>query len=420
MELSRRSLIVGAALVAGAAMPVASATVRASVVVIGGGFAGATAARYVKRLLPSSDVTLIEPNETYTACPFSNLVIGGGRSLSEQQFRYAALEREGIKFIQAAASRVDAGAREVTLEDGVTVGFDRLIMAPGIDIRWGAVEGYDVAAEGLMPHAWKAGDQTTLLQRQLDAMPDGGLVVMSSPAAPYRCPPGPYERASLIAHYLKTRKPASKLIVLDSKDSFSKMPLFTAAWADMYPEVLEWRGAADDGRVTRVDTGRMRVETDFEGFEPDVANIIPPQRAGAIADIAGVADQTGWCPIDATSFESTLQSGIHVIGDAAIANPMPKSAFSANLQGKLCAIQVARILSDLDPEPTVLANTCYSYVSPDMAVSIAGVYSNADGRFSSVEGAGGLSPLEPEAGERAREAAQAAEWFRTITSEAFG
>ncbi len=422
VRMTRRGAMTGLASfgLLSAGLPAAFAKTSARIVVIGGGFGGATAARTVKRLLPSAAVTLIEPNETYLACPFSNLVIGGTRDLDQQAFGYGGIAAEGIDVVRDRASDVDPVARTVTLQGGSALSYDRLIVSPGIDIRWGALPGYDEAAAQTMPHAWKAGAQTMLLRRQLEAIEDGGTVVMSAPLAPFRCPPGPYERASLIAHYLKTRKPRSKLIVLDAKDRFSKQPLFLEAWAAQYPDHLEWRGASDDGRVARVNPSTMTVETDFDSLQADVANIIPPQKAAAIADRAGVADATGWCPVDAVSFESALQAGIHVIGDAVIAAPMPKSAFSANLQGKVCAIQIARLLAGMAPEPTVLANTCYSYVTPDTAVSITGVYSNDGSAFANVPGAGGLSPMGAAPDVRTAEAAQAADWFRTVTDEAFG
>jgi sulfide dehydrogenase [flavocytochrome c] flavoprotein chain len=429
-ELTRRALVgtlagslaggFAATTAALALAPRAFAQAAAKIVVIGGGFGGATAARTVKHLMPGADVTLVEPAARYTACPFSNLVIAGLRDLRAQEFDYSALEAVGVRRVADRAISVDPAGRGVKLANGADLSYDRLILSPGVDMLWDTLEGYDAAASEVMPHAWKAGPQTTRLARQLDAMEDGGLVVMSAPAAPYRCPPGPYERASLIAHYLKTRKPRSKLIILDAKDSFSKDSLFKAAWATHYPGHLEWHGASNDGRVARVDAGAMTLETDFESFRADVANIIPPQQAAAIAGRAGVADATGWCPIDATSFESTLQPNIHVIGDATIAAPMPKSAFSASLQGKLCAIQVARLLAGLEAAPTVLANTCYSYVTPDMAVSIAGVYRNTGGRFASIEGAGGTTPLNASDADRRAEAAQASAWFSQVTSQAFG
>lgn len=393
---------------------------KAKLVIVGGGFGGASAAQTLRALLPAADITLVEAQTTYTACPFSNLVIGNGRSLSAQQFGYDALTGAGISVRHVRAIDVDPDTKTVMLSDGEQLGYDRLILSPGIDLRWNAIEGYDEVAAESLPHAWKAGAQTLLLRQQLEALEDGQNVIMSVPPAPYRCPPGPYERASLIAHYLKTQKPRSKLIILDAKDRFSKMELFQEAWATHYPDHLEWRGSIDDGAVTRVDAATRSVFSDFGSETAAVLNIIPPQKAGDIAVKAGVADATGWCPINPLDFESQLQAGIHVIGDATIAAPMPKSAFSANLQAKICAIGIARALTGRSIEPTVLANTCYSYTTPGEAISIAGVYSNADNKLSSISGAGGVSPLGADRSVRAAEAAQAAHWFDTITREAFG
>jgi len=403
------------------ALPVSAfARAQARIVIVGGGFGGASAARMLARLLPSAKLTLIDANPVYTACPFSNLVLGTDRSLSEQQFGYEGLSAAGVEIIQAMVTDVDPVAKSVALESGETLSYDRLILSPGIDIRWNAIEGYDEAAAELVPHAWKAGPQTLLLKQKLDAVEDGDTVLMSVPTAPFRCPPGPYERASMIAHHLKTQKPRSKLIVLDAKDSFSKMALFQEAWREHYPDHLEWRGASDDGTVSRVDAVEGTLHTDFESFSSPAINLIPPQKVGFIADRAGVSDATGWCPINPISFESSLQADIHVIGDATIAAPMPKSAFSANLQAKICTIAVARLVSDLPPQPTVLANTCYSFTTPDEAISIAGVYTNENNQLASISGAGGVSPLGAETAIRNQEAEQAKSWFETITSEAFG
>lgn len=246
---SRRDVLAGLGAVVLAA-PSVSAQAVPRVVVIGGGFGGGTAAREVKRLLPGAEVVLVTNERTFTACPFSNLVLVGMREITAQRFGYEGIEKAGVKVAFSAATSIDALARTVTLEDGVTLGFDRLIASPGIDIVWDGLAGYDAAAAERMPHAWKAGEQTLLLQRQLEAMNDGGLVVMSVPANPYRCPPGPYERASLIAHYLKTRKPRSKLLVLDAKDQFSKQRLFQAAWAELYPDHLEWVALSKGGNVS--------------------------------------------------------------------------------------------------------------------------------------------------------------------------
>lgn len=422
LRIDRRALLIASGLSAlSSTLPLSAfAQTRAKIVVLGGGFGGATAAGHLSSLLPAADITLIDANAKYTACPFSNLVLGTDRPLSAQEFSYDGLRRRGVEIVTAFATEVDADGQAAVLEDGSRIAYDRLILSPGIDLRWNAIEGYDQAASEVMPHAWKAGPQTALLRQKLDALDDGDTVIMSVPTAPFRCPPGPYERASMIAHYLKSRKPRSKLIVLDAKDTFSKMALFQEAWAEHYPDHLEWRGASDDGTVSRVDASAGTVHTDFEAFAAPVINVIPPQKASAIADRAGVSDATGWCPINPLSFESTRQAKIHVIGDATIAAPMPKSAFSANLQAKICAVAVARIMSGLDPEPTMLANTCYSFTTPDQAISIAGVYSNEAGDLTSIAGAGGVSPLAADTTVRAQEAAEARSWFETITTEAFG
>lgn len=421
-RIDRRTILRTLGLSAAAmALPwTAFARTQARIVIIGGGFGGASAARLLASLLPSAQITLVDSNATYTACPFSNLVLGTDRPLSDQEFGYAGLESLGINVLTALATDVDPISKTVTLQNEETLSYDRLILSPGIDMRWNAIQGYDEAAAERFPHAWKAGPQTTLLRNQLDALEDGDLVLMSVPTAPFRCPPGPYERASMIAHYLKTRKPRSKLIVLDGKDSFSKMALFQEAWAVHYPDHLEWRGASEDGTVSRVNVAAGSVETDFETFTAPVINIIPPQKAGFIADRAGVSDATGWCPIEPLAFESTLQPGIHVLGDATIAAPMPKSAFSANLQAKICALGVARLVSGLEPQGTILANTCYSFTTPEEAISITGVYTNKNNKLESISGAGGVSPMGEDKAIRAAEAAQAKSWFKTITSGAFG
>src|SRR5258706_8646589 len=255
------------------------------------------------------------------------------------------------------ATAVDAAGKSVTLADGTRLPYDRLVLAPGIDIRWGALPGYDEAAAAVMPHAWRAGEQTLLLRRQLEAMDDGGLVIISAPANPFRCPPGPYERASLIANYLKAKKPRAKLLVLDAKDTFSKQRLFQQAWTELYPGLLEWVPLSKGGNVTSVDPATRTLVTDFGRHQAAVANVIPPQQAGRIAEVAGVTDRSGWCPIDPATFESKLQAGIHVIGDAAIAGAMPKSAFAANSQAKVCAAAVATPVAGGTPSVPQLINT---------------------------------------------------------------
>jgi NADPH-dependent 2,4-dienoyl-CoA reductase/sulfur reductase-like enzyme len=386
---------------------------------VGGGFGGATCARELRRNLPNASVTLVEAQERFTACPFSNGVIAGLRDLSEQQFGYDTVRKDGVEVVIRSATAVDPQARAVTLGDGAKLAYDRLVLAPGIDIRFDALPGYTESAAEAMPHAWKAGEQTMLLRRQLEAMEDGGTVMMSAPANPFRCPPGPYERASLIAHYLKTKKPRAKLIVLDAKDAFSKQRLFQAAWKELYPN-LEWVSLSAGGKVTAVEPATKTFVTDFGRHQAAVANVIPPQRAGRIAEAAGVADRSGWCPIDPVTFESKLQANIHVIGDASIAGAMPKSAFTANAHAKVCAAAVAALLKGEKPAEPKLINTCYSLVAPDYGISVAGVYRPVNGVLTDVEGSGGVSPADAPRSFRTLEATYAEAWFKTITAEVFG
>src|SRR6185369_8932655 len=389
------------------------------VVVVGGGFGGATCARFIRRIDPRIAVTLVEASPTFTACPFSNLVIVGLRDLKAQEFGYDKLAADQVTVQMSPATAIDTQGRNVTLGNGASLPYDRLVLSPGIDIRWDGLPGYTEAAAERMPHAWKAGEQTLLLRRQLEAMEDGGTVVISAPANPFRCPPGPYERASLIAYYLKTKKPKSKLILLDAKDAFSKQRLFQNAWKELYPN-LEWVSLSSGGKVTSVEPASKTVVTDFSRHQAAVANIIPPQKAGHIADLAQVADRSGWCPVDAMTFESKQQPNIHVIGDAAIMGAMPKSAFSANAQAKVCAAAVAKLLAGEKPVEPRLINTCYSVVAPDYGITVAGVYRPKDGVLSDIEGAGGVSPIDAPAATRAAEASFADGWFKTITTEVFG
>jgi NADPH-dependent 2,4-dienoyl-CoA reductase/sulfur reductase-like enzyme len=418
--LRRRHVL--AAMAASALLPgrTLAAEPNSRLVVVGGGFAGATLARSVKRLSPEITVVLIEARERYVSCPMSNLVIAGRRSLAAQTFDYRGLEAAGVEVVRGMAVDVDATKQRVRLQGGVTIDYDRLVLAPGVMLNFDQLSGMSEQGAEKMPHAWQAGAQTTLLRRQIEAMPDDGLVVISVPAAPYRCPPGPYERASLIASYLKQNKPKAQILILDSNERFSKQALFQQGWMRLYGDRIRWQSASNDGRVIRVEPDAMRLHTDFATHTPDVANIIPPQQAGLIAHRAGVADASGWCPVNSLSFESRLQPNIHVIGDAAIAAPMPKSAFAANAQAKVCAIALVRLFRGMQPQSTVLANTCYSYLEPNSAISISGAYRTQDGQFASIAAAAGASPLIPPEGLQAQEALHAADWFRAITQETFG
>src|SRR3984957_1609526 len=419
--MTRRNVVGGiAASAALSAFPSPSrAQSAARVVVIGGGFGGASCARALRRIDPKLQVTLIEPVRTFVACPFSNEVIAGLREIEAQQFGYERIIAEGVTVIAQAAVQVDPKTRTVALADGTSLGYDRLVLSPGIDLKFDALPGYDEAAATKMPHAWKAGKQTMLLRQQLEAMDDGGLVVLAVPVGPSRCPPAPYERASLIAHYLKTKKPRSKILILDAKDAFPQQRLFENAWNELYPGMIERVSLSQGGRVTSVDPATNTIVTDFGNYTAAVANVIPPQKAGHIADVAGAVDNTGWCPIDPVSFASKLVPDIHVVGDACFGGVIPKSASAANAQGKACAEAVASLIAGKPPASPRLLGACYNTVAPGYAFSQVGVYQPRDGLFAEVEGVV-TSPVDAPRELRAREADKAQDWYKTITVDAFG
>ena len=412
---TRRRVLSG--LTAALAAP-ALAGAPARIVVIGAGFGGIAAARALHA--GGCDVTLVEPAERYVACPSSNAVVAGLRDMAGQVFGYEGVARAGIRIVRQRAARVEADARRVRLAEGTPLAYDRLILSPGVGLRFDAIPGYDEAAAERMPHAWKAGPQTERLARQLAALDDGGLVVMSVPDSPYRCPPGPYERASLIAHFLKTRKPRSKLIVLDAKDAFSKQPLFRAAWSTLYPDHLEWVPRSGGGRVHGVDAAGGEVRAEAGRLRAAVACIIPPQRAPEIAALSGLTDAGGWCPVDPVTFESRLMPHVHIIGDACAAGAMPKSAFSANAQAQVCAQGLLDRLAGRTPGSPKLINACYSLIAPGSGISIAGVFEVRDGALASIPAASGISPLEAGPELRAQEAAYGEAWYRGITAQTFG
>jgi len=399
-------------------------TASARVIVVGGGFGGATAARYLRKFAPGIQVTLIEPRQVFVTCPGSNWVLGGERSMEFITHGYDKLrDRHGVEVVHDLVTEIDPGARKVRLQGGGSLGYDRLILSPGIDFR-DDIEGYDAAAMQVMPHAWQGGPQTVLLLRKLEAMPDGGTVILAAPPDPFRCPPGPPERASMIAHYLAKFKPRSKVLILDAKDKFSKQELFIDGWKQHYgygtdKAMIEWVPASSDGRVTAVDVAGMKVATEFGTHRGDVINIIPAQQAGAIAVRTGLTDASGWCPVDHRTWESTLQPGIHVIGDAASQSPLPKSGYAANSEAKVCAANVVQLLSGGQPVEPHWINTCYSLITPEHGISVAMVYKLQDGKVVTVEGAGGVSaPDDPTA--RALEAAYAVDWYRNIAYDIFG
>ena len=420
---SRRDVLKGAAATAAGATLPTPALAQASggrVIVVGGGFAGASCARALRRLDPGTAVTLVETSQTFTACPFSNEVIAGLRSIEAQQFGYERIATDGLTVIAQAATKIDPQARTVGLADGTSLAYDRLVLAPGIDMNFEALPGYDETTSAKMPHAWKAGEQTMLLRRQLEAMEDGGVVAMAVPAAPYRCPPAPYERASLIAHYLKQNKPRSKVLILDAKDAFSQQRLFENAWKELYPGMIERISLSQGGRVVSVEPATNTLVTDFGNYDAQVANVIPPQRAGRIASLAGAADHTGWCPIDPVTFASRLVSNIHVIGDACIGGGIPKSASAANAEAKACAGAIASLIAGKPPAVPRLDGTCYNTVTPGYAFSLSGIYQPRDDIFAEAEGSGFTSPVDASREVRQREADQAQSWFKAITVETFG
>lgn len=384
------------------------------VVVVGGGYGGTIAAKYLRMLDSSIEVVLIERNDHYVSCPFSNLYIAGIlKDLTPLTIRYDKLTaNHGIKFVQAEVTGIDA-AKKVVMTSSGEVTYDRLVVSPGIDFRYEELEGYNPATTPeIMPHAWKAGPQSTLLRTQLEAMKDGGTVVLSIPLGPFRCPPGPYERTSLIAHYLKQHKPKSKIIVLDANpDIVSKGPLFKKGWKKHYDGMIDYRGAK---KVTAVDVKNMTVLVEgIEGIRGDVVNVIPPQRAADFAVKAGlVGADKKWCPVNPTTFESTLHKNIHVIGDASIAGAMPKSGYSANSEAKICAANVVAAMNGKETTEMSGINTCYSFITNKEAVSVAGVYKVDKGAIIAVPNSGGVSPDLSEL-----EAIYAESWLKNILTE---
>lgn len=413
---TRRGLLAGLTAASLAAPSLARAAPK--VVVVGGGFGGVAAARALAR--GGVATTLIEPSTHYATCPSSNAVIAGLLPMSAITFGYDGVRKAGVSVVHASVSTIDPSARRIGLADGENLAYDRLVVSAGIRLRFDAIPGYDEAASATIPHAWKAGAQTALLARQIEAMEDGGLVVLTVPALPYRCPPGPYERASLIAHVLKTRKPRSKVVILDAKDSFSKQPLFQAAWKALYPDHIEWVPLAQGGRLESVDPAARTLRAQAGTFRAAVINVVPPQTAPALCLEAGLANASGWCPVDPVTFESTLHPGIHVIGDAAAAGAMPKSAFSAFAQAQVCAQAVADLLAGRPPAEPKLINVCYSLAAPDYGFSIAGVYQPEWDRLVTVPGSDGLSPEDAPPDIRAREAALGRAWYDGMMRTLYG
>jgi sulfite dehydrogenase len=420
--IRRRRLIgAGAALaaasIAGCATPTGSRSIG-RVIVIGGGFGGATAAHYLKMWGGNVDVTMIDRNADFVSCPISNLVIGGHQSIGDITRGYGGLRAIGVQVLQAEVTAIDAAAKMVRLADGRRLPYDRLVVSPGVDFMTAGVPGLQAALDsGRIAHAWKAGPQTVALRRQLEAMPDGGVFAMSIPASPYRCPPGPYERACMVASYFKVAKPRSKIVIYDANpDIQSKKGLFMKAWADHYPGMIDYRPNSILRQVTADNVAKF----DFEDSRAAVINVIPPQRAGDIAREAGlVTANDRWCGVNWLTLESTAVPGIHVLGDATLSAPaMPKSGHMANQQAKVAAAAILALLKGeaVNAAPVVM-NTCYSFVTATDVVHVASVhqYDAADKTFKAVPGSGGVSSAAS-----AIEGRYALSWAQNIWSDMLG
>ncbi len=416
----RRALQSLAAAVSAAALPRPAVAQGAGphIVVVGGGFGGASCARALKAGAPNLSVTLVETNPVYFAPPMSNAAIAGLTDLKQQQFGYDAIARAGVTIAISAATAIDPQKRSVALANGTSLRYERLVVSPGIDFRWNAIQGYSEAAAEVFPHAFQGAAQAALLRKQLEAMDDGGLVVISAPVNPARCPPAPYERASLIAHYLKAKKPRSKIVLLDAKDSFSLQRLFEDAWKALYPDMIEWVPISKSGTLASVNVETRTLSTDFDDFKATVANVIPPQKAGRIAEMAGVVDRTGWCPVDPVSFASKLQPDVHVIGDAAIAGAIPRSASAAVSQGKICAAAIIAAVAGKSQSSPALSSACYSLCAPDYAISQRGTYHPVGDQYEP-QGTPAVSEISAPASVRRREADEAQAWYKDITTEVF-
>ncbi len=395
------------------------------VVIVGGGIGGATAAHYIKRADPAVQVTIVEPNVNYFTGFMSNEVLSGHRTMAQITFGYKQLESMGVKVVQDYATNIDADKKHVATKANGNIAFDRCIVSPGIDFKWDMIEGLDAkVAATKLPHAWVAGPQTIMLRKQLEAMKDGGTVIIAPPPNPFRCPPGPYERSCQIASYLQKHKPKSKILILDAKDKFSKQGLFMQGWKKHYGygtdnSMIEWVKGAEGGIIEGVDVKTNTVIGSVDEYKADVVNIIPAQKAGKIAHIAGLVNDKGWCPVNQQTFESTKKKNVYVIGDSSVASPMPKSAYAANSEAKVCAAAVVASLHGKDPAHPTLVNTCYSILAPGDGISVAMVY-NFDGKkIQKVKGSGGLTPMDSSPEMRAREVQYAYSWFNNVTNDAF-
>jgi sulfide dehydrogenase [flavocytochrome c] flavoprotein subunit len=399
--------------------PLMASVKKARVVIIGGGFGGAAVARYLRQMDRAITVTLIESKTVFHTCPMSNYVIGGLNSMQDIAHNYRVLKnRYGVEVVHDTATVIDPVRKTVKLKGGRSIAYDRLVVSPGVDFIWDAIAGYSrKAAETSIPHAYEAGPQTLLLRKQLLALKDGEPVIICAPKNPFRCPAAPYERASLIAYYLKQHKPKSKVIILDEKEVFTKQDLFMLGWDRLYPGKIEWRSASVGGKVERIDPAKLMVSTEFGDEKAGVINVIPPQRAGRIAVDSGLTDSSGWCPVAPMTFESTLHPGIHIIGDAALLGNMPKSGTAANTQAKALAASLVASFGGRDEGAHNLASLCYSLLAPDYAISVAGAYNQTPEGIRDNPDSVHLTSMEATTVQLAGEAEQAVNWYKNISQD---
>jgi sulfide dehydrogenase [flavocytochrome c] flavoprotein subunit len=418
--LNRRTFL-GTTIAAGGvlAAPALFGQAKPRVVVIGGGAGGATAARYLaKDGAGALDVTLIEANPTYTTCFFSNLYIGGFRTIESLEHGYGGIAAAGVNVIHDLATGVDRAARTVTLAGGQVVAYDRLVLSPGIDFRDDAVPGWSLDAAEIMPHAYKAGPQTKLLRAQIEAMPQGGLYAMVAPPNPYRCPPGPYERISMVAHVLKQSNPTAKILVLDPKDKFSKQTLFEEGWLRHYDGMIEVVGPDFGGAAVEVRPETMEVVVDGTAQKVDVCNVIPAQMAGKIAQIAGVTDDKGWAPVDPANMKSKMDENVYVLGDSSAQGDMPKSGYSANSQAKVAALSIRGELTGAKVFPAKYSNTCWSLIAPADGVKVGAAYEPTPEKIASVSNF--ISQTGEDAALRKATYEESLGWYAGITADMFG
>ncbi len=420
MSISRRNFIAvaGAAATSLAAPAISFGQAKPRVVVVGGGAGGATAARYIaKDSKGAIDVTLIEASKRYYTCFFSNLYLGGFRDYAAIGHGYDSLAAgHGVNIVHDWATGVDTGARAVKLASGASVGYDKLVLSPGIDIKYDSIPGYSVEAQDTMPHGWKSGTQVQLIKAQVEAMKEGGTFVMVAPPNPYRCPPGPYERVSMIAHILKQKNPTAKIIVLDPKEKFSKQGLFQEGWENHYPGMVEWIGSDTHGGIVSVNPQTLEIETDLDTFQADAATVIPGQKAGAIAQAAGVTDGD-WAPIVPATMASRADPNIHVLGDASVASAMPKSGFSANSQAKVAANAIRAELTDSKAFPARFSNTCWSLIATNDGVKVGANYKAGEEKIEVVDKF--ISQTGEDSALRKATYEESEGWYAGITSDMF-